>query len=242
MPHPGRRTAGCRMPEIDGCRLPERWKNISSRTPSADCADLRAIDWITGHASTIDVANLSLGDFFDSKEQTENCGVAPKKVSADSIRAAICASVSAGVTYAVSAGNDSIDIVHVKPASYDEVITASAMGDTDGQPGGLGPGLETRPCSLAGNTLPDDSFAYFFSKFCADVDLAAGVCVLLALPRRFVRTQQRHKFLRTFRRGRRGLIQGEPSNTIAGPSACGTVVGCRTRPIPLGPMRSLKAS
>ena len=30
-----------------------------------------AIDWTTGHASTIDVANLSLGDFFDPKEPSD---------------------------------------------------------------------------------------------------------------------------------------------------------------------------
>jgi subtilisin family serine protease len=142
-----------------------------------DAALLCAIDWVTAHASTIEVANLSLGGALKANQQTENCGIAPKKVNGDPIHAAICASVSAGVTYAVSAGNDSIDAATVYPASYDEVIAASAMGDSDGQPGGLGPGLETRPCPLQGFTMADDTFAYFFSNFGGDVDLAApGVC------------------------------------------------------------------
>jgi subtilisin family serine protease len=201
-----------------------------------------AIDWITGHASTIDVANLSLGDFFDSKEQTENCGVAPKKVSADPIHAAICASVSAGVTYAVSAGNDLIDTVHVKPASYDEVITASAMGDTDGQPGGLGPGPETRPCSLAGNTLPDDSFAYSFSNFGADVDPAAGVCVSSLYPGGLYALSSGTSFSAPFVAGAAALYKANHPTSSPAHVHAALLSVAEPGPYHFTPMRSLKAS
>ena len=82
---------------------------------------------------------------------------------------AVCRSVSAGVTYAVAAGNESDDAANHVPAAYDEVITVSALADFDGKAGGLG----TPTC----RTDVDDTFADF-SNFGADVDLIApGVCI-----------------------------------------------------------------
>jgi subtilisin len=77
--------------------------------------------------------------------------------------------VRAGVTYAVAAGNSSADAAFTVPASYDEVITVSAMADFNG-----------RPCGGARSTCRpdgDDTFADF-SNFGEDVDLVApGVCI-----------------------------------------------------------------
>jgi hypothetical protein len=56
----------------------------------------------------------------------------------DWLHVAICNSVAAGVVYVTGAGNTSGDIQSSIPAGYDEVLTATAMGDSDGQPGGLG--------------------------------------------------------------------------------------------------------
>jgi subtilisin family serine protease len=97
-----------------------------------------AVDWVTAHSSTIEIANLSIAGPVGNKVQTDNCGVAPKKINGDPVHAAICGSVAAGVTYVVAAGNDSVDAATVSPANYDEVITVSAMADFDGAPGGLG--------------------------------------------------------------------------------------------------------
>jgi subtilisin len=143
-------------------------------------AEVCAIDWITAHAATIEVANMSLGGAFLPHQEHGNCGIGATKPTGDPIHAAICASVLAGVTYAVAAGNDSTDASDLLPASYDEVITASAIGDSDGAPGGLGPPFPD-PVGLSACNFPftmaDDSFASF-SNFGADVDLAApGVCV-----------------------------------------------------------------
>ena len=76
---------------------------------------------------------------------------------------AIQRSVAAGVTYAVAAGNGARDAAGVIPARYDEVITVSAMADSDGRPGGRGPRL---------SAAPDDRFASF-SDYGQDVDIAA---------------------------------------------------------------------
>ena len=107
-----------------------------------DGALLCAVDWVTAHASTIEVANMSLGG---PDPATDNCGIAPRKQDGDALHAAICASVAAGVTYVVSAGNDSVDAGGVTPASYPEVITVSAMADSDGVSGGTGPALGNQP-------------------------------------------------------------------------------------------------
>jgi subtilisin family serine protease len=140
---------------------------------------LCAIDWITAHAATIEVANLSLGGVVLSHQQTENCGVSPDKKAGDAIHAAICASVAAGVTYVVAAGNDSLDASTQYPAHYDEVIAVSSVTDLDGLPGGLQPVRGPGFCSFdlnAVHPIADDTFT-FFSNFGSDVDIAApGVC------------------------------------------------------------------
>lgn len=117
------------------------------------------IDWVTARASTIEVANMSLGGGGSEGSCTDG-----------GLHQAICASVARGVTYVVSAGNAADDARYFVPASFDEVITVSAITDFDGLPGGTG----APTCSIGS----DDAFA-FFSNYGNDVDLTApGVCVL----------------------------------------------------------------
>lgn len=121
------------------------------------------VDWVTANASTIEVANMSLGGS-GSDPAGDGCS------TGDALHDAICKSVAAGVTYAVAAGNSSDDAANHVPAAYDEVITVSALADFDGEPGGLG--------SPTCRTDEDDTFADF-SNFGADIDLIApGVCIL----------------------------------------------------------------
>jgi subtilisin len=117
------------------------------------------IDWVTAHADTIKVANMSLGGSGSDGACT-----------ADPEHEAICNAVAAGVTFVVAAGNSSADAATDVPAAYDEVITVSALADFDGVAGGLG-----APTCRADE---DDTFANF-SNYGADVDLIApGVCIL----------------------------------------------------------------
>jgi len=110
---------------------------------------IAGIDYVTAHASEIEVANMSLGG---SGSDT-----------ASSLRTAIENSVAAGITYVVSAGNSHQNAANFVPAAYDAVITVSALADSDGQPGGNGPNTSYGA---------DDTFATF-SNFGADVDIAA---------------------------------------------------------------------
>jgi subtilisin len=121
------------------------------------------VDWVTANASTIEVANMSLGGT-GSEPSGTGCR------TGDALHDAICNSVAAGVTYAVAAGNESDDAADHVPAAFDEVITVSALADFDGQPGGSG----APTC----RSDVDDTFADF-SNFGADIDLIApGVCIL----------------------------------------------------------------
>lgn len=117
------------------------------------------IDYVTAHASEIEVANMSLGGTGSDSACNQ-----------DALHQAICNSVAAGVTYAVAAGNESDDAANHVPAAFDEVITVSALADFNGQPGGGAPAT----CRAD----VDDTFADF-SNFGTDVDLIApGVCIL----------------------------------------------------------------
>jgi subtilisin len=121
------------------------------------------IDYVTAHASEIEVANMSLGG---SGSDDGNCG----NSNNDALHRAICGSVAAGITYAVAAGNSTADSKTFVPAAYDEVITVSALADFNGLPGG---GAASTCRSDVDDTIAD------FSNYGADVDIMApGVCIL----------------------------------------------------------------
>jgi subtilisin family serine protease len=119
---------------------------------------IAGIDWVTARASTIEVANMSLGCECSSTAQDT----------------AIANSVAAGVTYAVAAGNSAKDASTFSPANHPDVITVSALADFNGLAGG---GAAQTCRSDVDDTLAD------FSNFGASVEIAApGVCILSTWP------------------------------------------------------------
>jgi len=116
------------------------------------------IDWVTARASSIEVANMSLG------------GSGYSQAEYDAIQGA----VSKGVAFAVSAGNSDADASNYSPAAFDNVLTVSALADFDGLPDALG--------SPTCRTDQDDTLADF-SNWGSVVDIAApGVCILSTYP------------------------------------------------------------
>ncbi|OGK40908.1 hypothetical protein A3A74_01620, partial [Candidatus Roizmanbacteria bacterium RIFCSPLOWO2_01_FULL_35_13] len=140
-------------------------KVLNSQGSGSYSSLICGIDWITTNAKNynIKVANMSLGGGGSSDD---NCG----NTNGDALHLAICKSRDAGITYIAAAGNNGNNASSTVPAAYnDSVITISALGDSDGQPGGLGP-----------NTWDgkDDTFAGF-SNFGNVVDLGApGIDIL----------------------------------------------------------------
>ncbi len=136
------------------------------------------LDWIAAQRDPanpdlplIEAVNMSVAR---SGSDDRNCGL----TNGDVIHQAICRLVDAGVTVVAAAGNNSFNASKLIPASYNEVITVSALADTDGKPGGLGGGL----CYSWGSYDKDDTFANF-SNYGGDVDLIApGKCIWSTLP------------------------------------------------------------
>jgi subtilisin family serine protease len=138
---------------------------------------LCGIDWVASTRSRRDpaeriaIANLSVGG---SGSDDGHCG----QVDDDLLHQAVCRSAAAGVTYVAAAGNDHVDASTVIPAAYPEVITVSALADSDGKRGSAG----GPPSCRSGEE--DDTLASF-SNFGPAVDLIApGVCILSTMPTR----------------------------------------------------------
>ena len=116
------------------------------------------IDWVAANASTIEVANMSLGGSGYSQAEYD----------------AIDGAVSAGVAFAVAAGNDNDNASKYSPAAFNNVLTVSALADFDGKRGGLG--------SPTCRSDEDDTLADF-SNWGSAVDIAApGVCIRSTYP------------------------------------------------------------
>ena len=115
---------------------------------------IKGVDYVTGHADQIDVVNLSFG--------CNDC-------FSPALDSAIQNSISKRIVYVAAAGNDHTDVAHYSPADFNNVIAVSAIVDTDGKCGGLGPSTQYGP---------DDSLASF-SNFGQQISMAApGVDIL----------------------------------------------------------------
>ena len=135
---------------------------------------LCGLDWIAAQNDPVDptrplieAVNMSVTRWGldDGK-----CGT----VNKDLLHQAICRVVARGITVVAAAANDSGSAAKRVPAAYNEVITVSALADTDGLAGGTGGKL----CWSWGGYDVDDTFADF-SNYGSDVDIIApGKCIL----------------------------------------------------------------
>ncbi len=148
---------------------------------------LAGINWVTARSAQIEVVNLSWGCYEDGE-----CQGKP-------LREAIAASVNKGVVYVVSAGNDDVSSsgegtpgdpyynAPDAPASFPDVITVSALEDSDGEPGGIG---GSPLCKYSGAffdhsplQLAQDDYLAKFSNWGPAIDIAApGTCIESTLP------------------------------------------------------------
>lgn len=136
------------------------------------------LDWIAAQRDPTDPSrplfesvNMSVAKW---GSDDADCGYTNK----DILHKAICRLVSSGVTVVAAAANDAGSAAARVPAAYNEVITVSALADTDGLPGGNG----GNKCYSWGTYDRDDTFADF-SNYGSDVDLIApGKCIWSTVP------------------------------------------------------------
>lgn len=146
-------------------------KVLNSRGSGTWSQVICGIDWVTRNsvALNIKVASMSLGG---SGSSDNNCGA----TNGDALHTAICNSTAAGVTYVVAAGNSNVDLATFTPAAYPEVLTVTAMSDSDGQAGGTGGAPSCR------TSEGDDIYASFsnYATTLADSNhtiAGPGVCI-----------------------------------------------------------------
>ena len=115
---------------------------------------IAGVDYVTGHANEIEVANMSL------------TGEGTFQPLDDAIQGAI----DAGVVFTLAAGNDSVNVSQRFPAGHPNAITVSALEDYDGKPNGIS------------GSAQDDTFAWF-SNYGMGVDIMApGVSIRSTVP------------------------------------------------------------
>jgi subtilisin len=136
---------------------------------------LCGINWVTANAAALNikVANMSITGLGANDNA---CG----DVNKDAEHKAICGSVAAGVTYVAAAGNSATNFVNSVPAAYPEVLTATAMSDSDGIAGGTGP-------ALCRKGEKDDSYGTYSNYAVAAIEqshtiAAPGTCVVSDAP------------------------------------------------------------
>ena len=137
------------------------------------------LDWVTANAAALNikVANMSLGGLGSNDN---DCGA----TDGDALHAAVCRLTRTGVLSVVAAGNDGWNLGDTPPdvpAAYPEVLTVTAMADSDGTGGAAGPA----PACRAGEA--DDARATFSNYATRPGDrahmvAAPGVCITSTAP------------------------------------------------------------
>jgi subtilisin family serine protease len=136
------------------------------------------LDWILAQRDPtdstrplIESVNMSVAK---SGSDDRNCGL----TNYDVLHKAICRLYNGGITVVAAAANEHTSAAKFVPAAYNEVITVSALADTDGRAGGLG----GNRCFSWGTYDVDDTFADF-SNYGSDIDIIApGKCIWSSVP------------------------------------------------------------
>ncbi|MFI8966432.1 S8 family serine peptidase [Streptomyces sp. NPDC053493] len=130
------------------------------------------------HVATLAFARTDLAPADDGR-----CGT----VNGDALHLAVCTTTRAGVTFVAAAGSFRWDVDLSVPAAYDEVLTATAVADFDGRPGGRG-AADCRGTDYGSFGFLDDQVALplaGFARSAADrrhLVAAPGVCVAFTGP------------------------------------------------------------
>jgi subtilisin len=159
---------------------------------------LHGLDYVINNSDAIDVLNIS---------QNEEC---PSGTACDDsvYREKIDQIINSGIVVVASAGNNDIFADEYIPPKLENVITVSAISDTDGKCGGLG------PVSIGGDH--DDMFAKQ-SNFGDAVDIAApGIDIVSTIPNDTYRLMSGTSMAAPYVAGTAGLLKSFNNDLSAG--------------------------
>lgn len=138
---------------------------------------IAGIDWATangpGTSKNIKAANMSLGGSGadNDKTCTEDLN------TTDAYKKAICGSIARGITYVVAAGNSNADLKGSVPAAYQDVLTVTALSDSNGKPGGNGGSPSCRTSEKDDSPVTFSNYATATSKDASHTIALPGVCI-----------------------------------------------------------------
>jgi subtilisin len=97
---------------------------------STTSMQLCGIDWLTQNGPALGIKVVNASQALIGSTDDGNCG----NTNNDVLHRAVCASTAAGLTWVFAAMNSNVDFQSSGGAGYDEVLTVTAMADSNGQP------------------------------------------------------------------------------------------------------------
>ncbi|MDQ3609915.1 MAG: S8 family serine peptidase, partial [Actinomycetota bacterium] len=150
-------------------------KVLGADGSGSDSSIVCGLDWAL--ANGVDVVNMSLGG---TGAAVRSCAQ-----TTDPLHRAVCRATAGGLTIVAAAGNEGWDFDHAEqpdvPAVYPQVLTVTAMSDSDGRAGATG---GASPC----NADEADDRAAWYSNFALTTTGAAhtiagpGTCIRSTVP------------------------------------------------------------
>ncbi|HEX8065864.1 MAG TPA: S8 family serine peptidase [Thermoleophilaceae bacterium] len=186
---------------------------------STTSGQLCGIDWLTANGPSRGIRVVNASTLLFGKADDGNCGYSVN----DPLHQAICRSTAAGLLWVFAGGNTVMDLDRLSGPGYDEVLTVTAMADTNGQPN-VG-STATITCTSTGArkanaTETDDKYASFSAYALSLLDqahtvAAPGICINS-----------------TYKGSAYGVMSG---TSMAAPHATGAAVLCFARGLCTGP-------
>ena len=160
-------------------------RDLNAIGSGSSSTQLCGINWITANGPSLGIKVVNSSQGMLGYADDGNCG----NTRNDALQKAVCASTAAGILWVFSAGNTAANFATIAGASYDSVLSVTAMADDNGTPNV--PSTRMFKCVAASSTgkkvsyynnETDDKYASFSSYAVTAADqahtiAAPGACV-----------------------------------------------------------------
>lgn len=168
---------------------------LGAQNDGSTATVLCGLDWVAGHAAELGIKVVNLSLYLDGSD-TPDCGRSANGTVVDPLHSAVCTLTDMGIVVVASAGNrhpGGKAFTDIVPATYPEVLTATAAVDYDGTDGSTAdaptrtPASKPTGCTNPSQTYPDDA-PFPLSNYAATPEdrahtiAAPAVCTISTLP------------------------------------------------------------